>query len=180
MKTEHKIIILMAAAGVLTGVVDAVLDTLFFYEESFLDQLAFAVPKVEIYARITSFLLFVIFGIVISRYFGKARRAEEKLRKSAETYRTLFENSPIQTMVVDADGKVTAFNLAKRLSGDRQPAIGDRMYVDYAGKHKNDMRAELMDCITSGKPREFAPLEDRSFQNSFSSGWKRRNLAGRG
>ena len=67
----------------------------------------------------------------------------------------LFEYNPIQTIVVDLEGKVIGFNLAKKKSGDRLPNIGDVMYRDYAGEHEIDMYAELMKCIRSGEIKEF-------------------------
>jgi PAS domain S-box-containing protein len=83
------------------------------------------------------------------------KQAEEALQESEEFNRALFEYNPIQTVVVDLEGRVTSFNLAKKNSGDRLPNIGDVMYKDYAGKHETDMYAELMKCIRSGKTRRF-------------------------
>ncbi|HUV59245.1 MAG TPA: PAS domain S-box protein, partial [Desulfatiglandales bacterium] len=93
----------------------------------------------------------------------KERTAE--LQENEDLYRTLFMNNPIETITVDFEGRVTGFNkakenTAKQRSGGRLPDVGDRMYTeDYAGKHKINMRAELMDCIKSGKSKEFTELE---------------------
>jgi len=93
----------------------------------------------------------------------KERTAE--LQESEDLYRTLFMNNPIETITVDVEGRVTGFNkakenTAKQRSGGRLPDVEDRMYTeDYAGKHKINMRAELMDCIESGKSKEFTELE---------------------
>ncbi len=56
---------------------------------------------------------------------------------------------------MDTEGRITNFNLAKRKSGDRLPAIGDVMYRDYAGRHEIDMYTELLECIRNGKSKEF-------------------------
>ena len=93
----------------------------------------------------------------------KERTSE--LRESEKLYRTLFMNNPIETITVDLEGRVTEFNkvkekTAKQRPGGRLPNTGDRMYTeDYAGKHKINMRAELMDCINLGKSKEFPELE---------------------
>jgi PAS domain S-box-containing protein len=58
-------------------------------------------------------------------------------------------------VVVDSEGVVTAANSARRASAQKPPNPGDRMYIDYASLHENDMRAELMDCIASGIVKEF-------------------------
>jgi len=47
------------------------------------------------------------------------------------------------------------WNRAKADSSGHQPKVGQRMYLDYASKHENDMRKELMECIASGQSREF-------------------------
>jgi hypothetical protein len=62
----------------------------------------------------------------------------------------LFQYSPFATVVVDLNGLVVKSNLSKRNAGDRIPAIGDVMYVDYAGKHSIDMHAELTKCMRTG------------------------------
>jgi len=80
---------------------------------------------------------------------------EEALRKSEERYRTLFENNPIETIIVDEKAVITDYNHEKVQSGSRLPNPGDVMYRDYAGRHEHDMYAELMECIESGISKEF-------------------------
>jgi PAS domain S-box-containing protein len=92
-------------------------------------------------------------------------RKEEALRLSEERYRALFENNPIETIIVDLEGRVTAFNKAKERAakekpGDRLPELGDRMYTeDYAGKHTVNMREELMDCLATVTLKDFPELQ---------------------
>jgi signal transduction histidine kinase/DNA-binding NarL/FixJ family response regulator len=80
---------------------------------------------------------------------------EKKLKESEAFNFSLFQYNPIETMVVDREGRVVKSNLARRKSRDRLPDIGDVMFKDYVSKHEPDMHAELMECIRSGKIKEF-------------------------
>jgi PAS domain S-box-containing protein len=83
------------------------------------------------------------------------RKAVEALQQSELFNSALFEYNPIETIVLDLEGRVVRFNLAEKNSSDKLPNIGDVMYRDYAGRHEIDMYEELMKCIRSGKPKEF-------------------------
>ena len=86
------------------------------------------------------------------------KKTEIAIKKNEALYSALFQHNPIQTVVVDKIGRIIAFNRAKDLSGDRKPFIGELMYRDYAGRHEIDMHKELIECISSGKIREFPDL----------------------
>ena len=88
---------------------------------------------------------------------GNALKTSES--ESEERYRTLFEKNPIETIIVDENGQVSRYNLAKRRSGTRLPNIGDVMYKDYAGNHEIGMYKELMECIRTGDSKDFPELK---------------------
>jgi PAS domain S-box-containing protein len=90
-----------------------------------------------------------------SREIDLEKLARQKQSALEERYRALFENNPIETIIVDHETKVTGSNLAKGRPGGRGPNIGDVMYKDYAGKHEIDMHKELVKCINSGVSKEF-------------------------
>jgi len=87
------------------------------------------------------------------------KRTEESLRSSEERYRTLFMSSPVETIIVDMDGKILAFNKAIEESNTRLPETESLMYVDYACKYKFDLHSELIDCIKSGIIKKYTDLE---------------------
>ncbi len=101
---------------------------------------------------------------VKSRKMEKDKNIETGLHEGATFNSALFEYNPIETVVVDRNGRITAFNRAKRHSGDRLPVIGMVMYRDYAAKHLTDMHAALMDCIRDKKTKTFPSLK---YNNKF-------------
>ncbi len=88
----------------------------------------------------------------------ETRKAQDRLQATELFNFALFQHNPIQTVIVDREGRVRKSNLAKMNSGDRLPEIGDLMYKDYAAKHAIDMFSALQSCIASGKPARFPSL----------------------
>jgi PAS domain S-box-containing protein len=86
---------------------------------------------------------------------GEHNQAEEALKEKEAFNFALFEYNPVETIVVDLEGRIANFNLARRKASGRLPRVGDLMYRDFAGQHTIDMRAELMACIKSGRMKKF-------------------------
>lgn len=86
------------------------------------------------------------------------KTAERRAVESEEFYNALFENNPVETIVVDKNGTILRFNLAVKKNRSRPPRVGDIMYKDYANKHENDMYGELIDSIKTGKSKHFAEV----------------------
>jgi PAS domain S-box-containing protein len=97
--------------------------------------------------------------VATTRDITKRKETEKKLKEKEAYNFALFNYSPVETVVVDREGKVIKSNLAKRRSGDRVPQIGDVMYKDYGSKHEIDMYQELMNCIKAGENKEFPRME---------------------
>jgi nitrogen-specific signal transduction histidine kinase len=99
----------------------------------------------------------------VSEGLAWRREYARALRESEERYRTLFDNSPVETIVVDEQARVVMYNRAKKTARTRLPEIGDVMYKDYAGHHKTDLHKELLDCIHTNSAKVFPdlPYEDR-------------------
>lgn len=132
-------------------ILDSILSLFFANQYNFIADI-FGSDLYNIYIRVIVLCLFIIFG-------SHAQSSMNKLKRTDERYRALFEHNPIETIIVDHDGKVTGYNPSKKKSGSRLPKIGDVMYREYAGKHDIDMYQELMDCIKSKKSKIFPELK---------------------
>ena len=104
------------------------------------------------------------YGIITD--ISKLKQLTEELMKKEVFNYALFEHNPIETIVVDNEGRIVSFNKAKRESGRRLPNIGDFMYKDYAAQHSINMYDELMRCIESRKSKTFT---DVSYRNEILS-----------
>ncbi len=101
-----------------------------------------------------------ILGVVLALHdITNRRKAEIALQESNEFNYALFQYNPIETVVVDLEGRVKQFNLLKEKSGDRLPRTGDVMYKDYARSHEIDMYSEMMNAIQKQKVKKFPELK---------------------
>jgi len=85
----------------------------------------------------------------------RIKNRENEIRKREEFNYALFEFNPIETVIVDKNGKILMYNLAVRQNRKKHPQIGAVMYKDFAALHKIDMFAEMSDCIKTGNTKVF-------------------------
>jgi two-component system cell cycle sensor histidine kinase/response regulator CckA len=93
--------------------------------------------------------------VLIFRNIADRQWTEEALREGEDFNFALFEYNPVETIVVDPEGRIVRFNMARRKGTGRVPRIGDLMYRDFGGSHTIDMHSELMECMKSGKAKKF-------------------------
>jgi PAS domain S-box-containing protein len=102
MKLEKRVISLSIFLGVLLWVFDATIDYFIFSEKTFLELLITGISNHEIYMRSIVLLSFVIFGVIISRYIEKVRKAESLLKN-------IFDNV-IPLCITSNDHKILLAN----------------------------------------------------------------------
>lgn len=89
---------------------------------------------------------------------GEYQKILATLKEREQFHFELFQYFPEATIIVDTCGRVIKTNVAKQCSGDRLPAIGDIMYIDYASRHSIDMHQELLNAIQSRGIKSFSRL----------------------
>lgn len=118
-KPHILIIIGSAILGLFLGLLDAVVDHLFFYDDHE-DIIAILFPlnnPLELYMRSAILAICLISGLVISKYFKRIVQAESALRENEKKYRALFEHTPVGLGIADIQGNLLAFNDAMMQQG---------------------------------------------------------------
>ena len=80
---------------------DAAVDSLFFYQEPFLDLLVLKVSAHEVYMRLLAFVLAVVFALVAGVLVAKHRRTAESLRDSGREWQNTFDSISDAICVLD-------------------------------------------------------------------------------
>lgn len=96
---NSNIIKLSAAFGLGMWILDAVLDSLFFYEGPFLALLLTDIPPHELYIRTILFGSFLLFGVIVA---WQATRLEQRER-DVSLFRTLLDEATDSIFVIDPD-----------------------------------------------------------------------------
>ena len=90
------------------------------------------------------------------RDISDRKNAENMLKMNEAFSNALFEYNPVETVVVDNEGKIVRYNKALSELRSRVPQIGVIMYKDYASHHIKDMYGIMMKVIKTGK-RQVVP-----------------------
>ncbi len=92
-------------------------------------------------------------GVLIN--VSERKEAERQLKNNEAFSNALFEYNPVETVVVDKQGRVVRYNNSIGENHSRAPEIGDVMYKDYAAKHNIEMYNNLMNCIKNNERKVF-------------------------
>lgn len=101
MKTEHSILLASIIFGLLAGVIDSIIDFLFFYKgQSFWELLVGDVPQQEIYTRFLILVNFALFGFICGKIVARLKKAEEdKTKLIYDLQQTIKEIKTLQGII---------------------------------------------------------------------------------
>ncbi len=74
------VLTLLGVFGLVIWCVEAFIDFFFYYEEPYLDILLFNIPRIELYTRVFSILVFIVFSLMVSFVFVSKRKTEKRKR----------------------------------------------------------------------------------------------------
>ena len=87
------------------------------------------------------------------------KKEAETLRHDENRFRMVFDLNPIQTIIVDKDGRIVMHNFAGKKRHGSLPVTGEVLYKDYAAKHQVNMYEALMTCIRKNRQQEFSEVK---------------------
>ena len=100
--------------GLATWVIDAVIESAFYFDGSFWDYLILAVPSHELFMRVAAVLCFAGFGLLLGHMFAKLQRAERAEKRERRRMLTLLRELPAFVYVVDEEYTLRFANLRFR------------------------------------------------------------------
>ena len=124
MKKEYFIILAAFFFGLLVWIFDSAADSLFFYEDSFLNLVIFKIPKPELFFRSQVIIFFTIFGIIISFIFSKQKKAEESLRRMHNELEKRVEG---RTAKLSEANKLLNAEFAERIQAENRLVHNQKM-----------------------------------------------------
>ncbi len=74
------------------------------------DSLILNVPPHEFFIRVCVFLICIVAGLLISRYYSQSKKAEGKLRENEKQLRSLLQSIQVGVVVHGPDTKIIHFN----------------------------------------------------------------------
>lgn len=130
MKREYKIIILAILFGLLAWVIEAAVDYLLFAKGSFFGLLIFDLSERQVYIRLTVLLLFLAFGIIVSKVLARRKEIQNELEESEEKLKLLYETGKKLTSITSKEKLLPwiASRTTKLLDADEcnyRLAVGD-------------------------------------------------------
>ncbi|MBD3381218.1 MAG: PAS domain S-box protein, partial [candidate division Zixibacteria bacterium] len=110
MKSEHKIILLAVSLGLAVWVLDTILDFLFFVKGDFTDLLILNLSVHEIFMRLTVFIVFLVFGILMAKRAIRERELRQDLQKSGEEMAVTLKSIGDAVIATDKNGNIQFMN----------------------------------------------------------------------
>ncbi len=150
MTKKTRIITASILFGILLGVTDAWVDSVLFYDASFLDLLIFKVPANEIFTRTLTLFTLFLFGLLIAGYYEKAVASEKGKNASDTELKKLIDSTSAVAWKLDVTTQKFIF-MGERLTSLTGYKPGEMTdFQSWADKIHPDDREFAMDfCLSA-------------------------------
>lgn len=162
MKTHHRIIALSVILAMAFWVADSIIDTIFFSESSFWDQIILYVSGYELYIRLLAAALFITFGIVMAVLISNKKQSTEKLRKQNSFLSNVLESLGHPFYVIDANDY--SIKLANSVAS-RGKALENLTCYSLAHKSSSPCRSAEHPCPLEEMKKTRQPVEVEHIHN---------------
>ncbi len=154
MKTETKVVILSAAVGGSMWIGDAVVDSLFFSKEPFLDVFILEASPYELYMRTTILLAMVAIGVISAAWLRRERLARVALIESQRRFEAFMEHFPGGAFIRDKEGRFVFVNpMMAEVLGQPVSGVLDRPASDFLTPETTESwRAQDRAILATGEP----------------------------
>ncbi len=143
-RITHSLITLSIIFGVLAGILDGAIETAFFERKSVIDALFLDISPADIYLRSSFLLMFVAFGVLVSRLMAARRKTEEELRFQSEIVNNMAEGVQI-TRMSDRTIIYTNARLEEMFGYDHDELIGKHVStLNAPGEQSSEQTAEAI------------------------------------
>jgi len=162
-KKERNVVGVSVLFGIVLWILDALLNSLFFYEGTFLELLGTAIPYPVLYNRAVVILCLLIFGLIISRIVSRLENAEQALSRSHERLERMVEDRTaelrrsneeltkhrenLEELVEERAQELKRTNERLELEIAERKKSGDALAKSY--KQLREMLTKTIDALTS-------------------------------
>jgi len=179
LKDGQKIIFFSIIGGILTWIIDALVDSLAFAKGSFWTATLIGDTH-ELYMRFLFMAILVLFGVLMAGFVGRRKKlehariaAEQALRVSEDRLRSVMESIADSIYLLDADCRYVFMNRKhiERLGLSNEDYVG-RAYSDF---HTAEETVEIIESVDTVfktgdtiQKEHFSRRDNRYFLRTFS------------
>lgn len=154
MKSDYKIIVVSIIMATTFWLLDAIVDYVTFYNESFLSTLLF--DRNEVIFRLLASSFFIGGGIFVARAISKQKRTEEELLKTQNYLQSIIETEPECIKLLARDGTLLMMNRAG-------------LEMIEAGSLDQVKGRSVSELVCPEYRQEFKSLTDKCFEGSLGT-----------
>lgn len=158
--------VMMLAASVLVWFGDALIDRIFFYEESYEEIAVTGVSAFEIYFRLFLILLVGIVGIVLTRRAVEKEKSIDLIEFEREQTLRIFDSIDEQIYIIDPNSREVLYKNKK--VGDIFGESEGKKCNEYFSTHGGDCSKCSMKELMEG---DYEMVKSREYYNSKADRW---------
>ncbi|MDK2825205.1 PAS domain S-box-containing protein [Methanolobus vulcani] len=147
--------------GILSWLIDALLDYVFFSERSFADSLIFGLSTHEMYMRLSMFFIILLFGSIISFFVHQMQEMNSAIVNEKNKSHKIMNILPTIILFLDTEMNVSCVNRKiLELTGYEEVRISGNKWINLL--FPEEFRAEVLsywDKFVSGEIGSVAGLE---------------------